>query len=187
MIPRKKKLLLLNKWSPSLQIQNSLQKIEETRLKETKILMKESNINSLPINQRKKNQKMRDWLWIQVRKNLLFKIKNLNHNCLESLLRQPTGLKKSQVIEEEKEKQVKIEESTTIQKSVNEDVNLKYGDIVYFKFYKELSKGIISGDGIAGNKIECISIGKIINHGSDEYYKYENYDGDIDEENMNGD
>jgi len=50
----------------------------------------------------------------------------------------------------------------------SEDVNLQYGDIVYFKFYKDLSKGIISGDGIAGNKLECISMGKIIESGSEE-------------------
>lgn len=55
----------------------------------------------------------------------------------------------------------------------SEDVNLQYGDIVYFKFYKDLSKGIISGDGIAGNKIECISMGKIIESGSEDQLKFD--------------
>lgn len=40
---------------------------------------------------------------------------------------------------------------------------MRYGDIVYLKFYYESSdkqkkKGIISGDGIASNKLECIPI-----------------------------
>lgn len=54
----------------------------------------------------------------------------------------------------------------------HEDLNLKYGDIIYFKFYKELSKGVISGDGIAGNKLECISMGQIIESGSEEYENF---------------
>ena len=35
--------------------------------------------------------------------------------------------------------------------------NLKFGDIIYFKFYVDNKrKGVISGDGIASNKLECV-------------------------------
>jgi len=37
-------------------------------------------------------------------------------------------------------------------------MNLKFGDLVYFKYYLDSNlKGIIIGDGIASNKLECIS------------------------------
>lgn len=36
-------------------------------------------------------------------------------------------------------------------------MNLKFGDIIYLKFYvQSRKKGIISGDGIASNKLELI-------------------------------
>ena len=36
-------------------------------------------------------------------------------------------------------------------------VNLKFGDIIYLKFYVDSSnKGIVQGDGIASNRLECV-------------------------------
>ncbi|EGR30317.1 hypothetical protein IMG5_135140 [Ichthyophthirius multifiliis] len=37
-------------------------------------------------------------------------------------------------------------------------MNVQCNDIVYFKYYSDKQKGIISGDGIANNKLECVSI-----------------------------
>ena len=37
--------------------------------------------------------------------------------------------------------------------------NLKFGDVVYFKSYlSDEHKGIIAGDGIASNKLECVQV-----------------------------
>lgn len=36
-------------------------------------------------------------------------------------------------------------------------MNLKLGDKVFFKFFDDKgNKGIVSGDGIASNKLECL-------------------------------
>lgn len=48
------------------------------------------------------------------------------------------------------------------EKSKYDSLNLRYGDIIYLKFYVDSqNRGIISGDGIASNKLECIPISKI--------------------------
>ncbi|EAR93160.2 cation channel family protein (macronuclear) [Tetrahymena thermophila SB210] len=80
-----------------------------------------------------------------------------------SLMKQPTIFRNQE--NEEKEDQQGEEKE-----GISQDINLKYGDIVYFKYYREQSKGIVSGDGIAGNKIECVSVGNIIKSGSEEHF-----------------
>ena len=37
-------------------------------------------------------------------------------------------------------------------------MNVQCDDIIYLKYYSDKQKGIISGDGIANNKLECVSI-----------------------------
>lgn len=58
---------------------------------------------------------------------------------------------------------IKVQEEI-VQQKIDRPVNLKIGDIVYFKNYVDKRKnGIISGDGIASNKLECIPQMRIVN------------------------
>ncbi|KAL4442528.1 hypothetical protein ABPG74_006930 [Tetrahymena malaccensis] len=92
-----------------------------------------------------------------------------------SLMKQPTIFRNQ---DDEKEEQQGEEKE-----GITQDINLKYGDIVYFKYYREQSKGIVSGDGIAGNKIECVSVGNIIKSGSDEHFnQQQSINGDDDDD-----